>query len=102
MQVLYYLARIEPFSILYAQLQGAKYDHDDCAFSDIAGTWNSVLEGMNDVKELVSFGETCASLCIFHWLLCILHFLVQKSIWNLLQESDYVGIFIGSRDVLPS
>ncbi|KAG0534790.1 hypothetical protein BDA96_04G310100 [Sorghum bicolor] len=51
--VLYYLARIEPFSILYAQLQGAKFDHDDCAFSDIAGTWNGVLEGMNDVKELV-------------------------------------------------
>ncbi|AQK73327.1 BEACH domain-containing protein C2 [Zea mays] len=51
--VLYYLARIEPFSILYAQLQGAKFDHDDCAFSDVARTWNSVLEGMNDVKELV-------------------------------------------------
>jgi hypothetical protein len=62
---LYYLARIEPFSILYAQLQGAKFDHDDCAFSDIAGTWNGVLEGMNDVKELVSFGETCASWMYF-------------------------------------
>jgi len=65
LQVSYYLARIEPFSILYAQLQGAKFDHDDCAFSDIAGTWNSVLEGMNDVKELVSFGETCASWMYF-------------------------------------
>ncbi|OEL22103.1 BEACH domain-containing protein C2 [Dichanthelium oligosanthes] len=51
--VLYYLARIEPFSTLSAQLQGAKFDHDDCMFSDVAGTWNSVLEGINDVKELV-------------------------------------------------
>ncbi|CAN6245453.1 unnamed protein product [Urochloa humidicola] len=51
--VLCYLARIEPFSTLSAQLQGAKFDHDDCVFSDVARTWNSVLEGMNDVKELV-------------------------------------------------
>jgi hypothetical protein len=99
LQVLYYLARIEPFSILYAQLQGAKFDHDDCAFSDVARTWNSVLEGMNDVKELVSFGETCA--CWMYFPLVTVHCLVQ-TIWNLLQESDYVGIFLGSRDVLPS
>ncbi|PUZ76936.1 hypothetical protein GQ55_1G330200 [Panicum hallii var. hallii] len=51
--VLYYLARIEPFSTLSAQLQGAKFDHNDCMFTDVARTWNSVLEGMNDVKELV-------------------------------------------------
>ncbi|XP_062222527.1 BEACH domain-containing protein C2-like isoform X2 [Phragmites australis] len=51
--VLYYLARIEPFTTLSAQLQGAKFDHDDCMFSDVTRTWNSVLEGMKDVKELV-------------------------------------------------
>ncbi|KAL6633830.1 hypothetical protein ACP70R_026501 [Stipagrostis hirtigluma subsp. patula] len=51
--VLYYLARIEPFTTLFAQLQGAKFDHDDCIFTDITKTWNGVLEGMNDVKELV-------------------------------------------------
>lgn len=57
LQVLYYLARIEPFTTLSAQLQGAKFDHDDCMFSDVTRTWNSVLEGMKDVKELVSLGE---------------------------------------------
>ncbi|KAF8768696.1 hypothetical protein HU200_007253 [Digitaria exilis] len=51
--VLYYLARIEPFSTLSAQLQDAKFDTDDCMFSGVAKTWNSVLEGLNDVKELV-------------------------------------------------
>nr|TKW40771.1 hypothetical protein SEVIR_1G267900v2 [Setaria viridis] len=51
--VLYYLSRIEPFSTLSAQLQRAKFDHDDCMFSDVNKTWNSVLEGLDDVKELV-------------------------------------------------
>ncbi|WVZ74316.1 hypothetical protein U9M48_022515 [Paspalum notatum var. saurae] len=51
--VLFYLARIEPFSTLSAQLQGAKFCHEDCMFSDVPRTWNSVLEGTTDLKELV-------------------------------------------------
>ncbi|KAK1618689.1 hypothetical protein QYE76_024206 [Lolium multiflorum] len=51
--VLYYLARIEPFTTLHIQLQGGKFGDDDHMFSDIIRTWNSVLEDMNDVKELV-------------------------------------------------
>lgn len=60
LQVLCYLARIEPFTTISAQLQGPNSNHDDCIFSDVTRTWNSVLEGMNDVKELVSFVEKCA------------------------------------------
>ncbi|KAM0869167.1 hypothetical protein ACQ4PT_040864 [Festuca glaucescens] len=52
-KVLYYLARIEPFTTLHIQLQGGKFGDDDDMFSDIIRTWNSVLEDMNDVKELV-------------------------------------------------
>ncbi|XP_010559117.1 PREDICTED: BEACH domain-containing protein C2-like [Tarenaya hassleriana] len=51
--VLYYLTRVEPFTTLSIQLQGGKFDHADRMFSDIAATWNSVLEEMSDVKELV-------------------------------------------------
>nr|XP_048321218.1 BEACH domain-containing protein C2 [Ziziphus jujuba var. spinosa] len=51
--VLYYLVRVEPFTTLNIQLQGGKFDHADRMFSDIAGTWNGVLEDMSDVKELV-------------------------------------------------
>ncbi|CAA7050731.1 unnamed protein product [Microthlaspi erraticum] len=51
--VLYYLARVEPFTTLSIQLQGGKFDHADRMFSDIPGTWNGVLEDMSDVKELV-------------------------------------------------
>uniref|UniRef100_A0A1J3HZE8 BEACH domain-containing protein lvsC n=1 Tax=Noccaea caerulescens TaxID=107243 RepID=A0A1J3HZE8_NOCCA len=51
--VLYYLARVEPFTTLSIQLQGGKFDHADRLFSDIPGTWNGVLEDMSDVKELV-------------------------------------------------
>ncbi|KAI4313047.1 hypothetical protein MLD38_037824 [Melastoma candidum] len=51
--VLYYLVRIEPFTTLSIQLQGGKFDHADRMFSDIAATWNGVLEDMSDVKELV-------------------------------------------------
>ncbi|KAK4487403.1 hypothetical protein RD792_005966 [Penstemon davidsonii] len=51
--VLYYLTRVEPFTTLSIQLQGGKFDHADRMFSDIAATWNGVLEDMSDVKELV-------------------------------------------------
>ncbi|XP_077235133.1 WD-40 repeat family protein / beige-like protein [Tasmannia lanceolata] len=51
--VLYYLVRLEPFTTLSIQLQGGKFDHADRMFSDIGATWNSVLEDMSDVKELV-------------------------------------------------
>nr|VDC69811.1 unnamed protein product [Brassica rapa] len=51
--VLYYLARVEPFTTLSIQLQGGKFDHADRMFSDIPATWNGVLEDMSDVKELV-------------------------------------------------
>ncbi|XP_015584318.2 BEACH domain-containing protein C2 [Ricinus communis] len=51
--VLYYLVRVEPFTTLSIQLQGGKFDHADRMFSDIAATWNGVLEDMSDLKELV-------------------------------------------------
>ncbi|CAI9101616.1 OLC1v1038984C1 [Oldenlandia corymbosa var. corymbosa] len=51
--VLYYLVRVEPFTTLSIQLQGGKFDHADRMFSDVAATWNGVLEDMSDVKELV-------------------------------------------------
>uniref|UniRef100_A0A0D9W809 BEACH-type PH domain-containing protein n=1 Tax=Leersia perrieri TaxID=77586 RepID=A0A0D9W809_9ORYZ len=51
--VLYYLFRVEPYTTLSIQLQGGKFDHADRMFSDLSGTWDSVLEDMSDVKELV-------------------------------------------------
>uniref|UniRef100_J3M096 BEACH domain-containing protein C2 n=1 Tax=Oryza brachyantha TaxID=4533 RepID=J3M096_ORYBR len=51
--VLYYLFRVEPYTTLAIQLQGGKFDHADRMFSDLSGTWDSVLEDMSDVKELV-------------------------------------------------
>ncbi|CAD6239322.1 unnamed protein product [Miscanthus lutarioriparius] len=51
--VLYYLFRVEPFTTLSIQLQGSKFDHADRMFSDLSGTWDSVLEDMSDVKEHV-------------------------------------------------
>ena len=57
---MYYLARIEPFTTLSIELRGGKFGDDNHMLSDITRTWNSVLEDMNDVKELVSFVEKCA------------------------------------------
>uniref|UniRef100_A0ACD5ZLJ8 Uncharacterized protein n=1 Tax=Avena sativa TaxID=4498 RepID=A0ACD5ZLJ8_AVESA len=48
-----YNRRIEPFTTLHIQLQGGKFGDDDHMFSDLIRTWNSVLEDVNDVKELV-------------------------------------------------
>ncbi|KAG5097880.1 hypothetical protein JHK82_047734 [Glycine max] len=52
-QVLYHLVRVEPFTTLAIKLQGGKFDHSDLMFSNISATWNGVLKGMSDVKELV-------------------------------------------------
>uniref|UniRef100_A0A0D9YW24 BEACH domain-containing protein n=1 Tax=Oryza glumipatula TaxID=40148 RepID=A0A0D9YW24_9ORYZ len=48
-----YSRRIEPFTALSIQQQGGRFGQDDHMFSCINKTWNSVLEDMNDVKELV-------------------------------------------------
>lgn len=64
--MLYYLARVEPFTTLSIQLQGGKFDHADRMFSDIPGTWNGVLEDMSDVKELVRIGLHKASNGLFY------------------------------------
>lgn len=53
---------MEPFTTLSIQLQGGKFDHADRMFSDLSGTWDSVLEGMSDVKELVSLLKMSAVL----------------------------------------
>ncbi|CAA3015285.1 Hypothetical predicted protein [Olea europaea subsp. europaea] len=52
--MLYYLIRLEPFTTLSIQIQGGKFDHAERMSSDIAATWNGVLEDMIDVKKLVS------------------------------------------------
>ena len=41
--VLYYLARVELFTILSIQLQGRKFDHTNRMFSYLRATWNGVL-----------------------------------------------------------
>ncbi|GMJ01400.1 Beach-Domain Homolog C2 [Hibiscus trionum] len=51
--VLYYLARIEPFTTVSIQLQGGNFNQADRVFSDVAATWNGVLKDVNDLKELV-------------------------------------------------
>lgn len=58
LQVVYYLLRIEPFTTLSIQQQGGKFDHAYNFFSDIGATWNGVLEGTSDVKELVCFDHS--------------------------------------------
>ncbi|ONK71512.1 uncharacterized protein A4U43_C04F9410 [Asparagus officinalis] len=50
---LYYLGRLDPFTTLSIELQGGKFNHADHTLSDIGSTWRSVLENVNDVKELV-------------------------------------------------
>ncbi|KAF0930881.1 hypothetical protein E2562_036387 [Oryza meyeriana var. granulata] len=51
--VLYYLVRIESFTALSIQQQGGRIGQDNHMFSCVNRTWNSVLEDMSDVKELV-------------------------------------------------
>lgn len=51
-QVLHFMQRVEPYTTMGNHLN-QKTDHVDSMFTDIASTWNDVLENVDDVKELV-------------------------------------------------
>jgi hypothetical protein len=90
LQVLYYLFRVEPFTTLSIQLQGGKFDHADRMFSDLSGTWDSVLEDMSDVKELVSLRTSvCCSFYTYYWF-------VSKSSQDLCCNLISVDIYLGA------
>jgi len=48
-----YLVRIEPFTSLHIELQAGKFDAADRLFHDLAGTWETLMQGGNDVRELI-------------------------------------------------
>ncbi|KAF3790525.1 BEACH domain-containing protein B [Nymphaea thermarum] len=51
--VLFYLLRLEPFTMLHRNLQGGKFDHADRLFQSIEGTFSNCLSNTSDVKELI-------------------------------------------------
>ena len=51
--VLFYLLRIEPFTSAAIALQDGHFDHADRLFASVAKTWQGVLDGPADVKELI-------------------------------------------------
>ena len=63
---------MEPFTTNFIQLQGGKFDNAN-HISDIGNTWNSVLQDMSDVKELVGtlFMVTCTAV-LKMWCLSLL------------------------------
>nr|CAH8853482.1 unnamed protein product [Trichobilharzia regenti] len=51
--VLNYLLRVEPFTTVFLNLQGGKFDHPDRIFFSIAKTWENCQINTSDVKELI-------------------------------------------------
>ncbi|EFA75292.1 BEACH domain-containing protein [Heterostelium album PN500] len=51
--VLFYLIRMEPFTSMFLQLQGARFDHADRMFDSIEMAWHNTLTSSTDVKELI-------------------------------------------------
>eukprot|EP00002_Diphylleia_rotans_P036220 TRINITY_DN7961_c0_g2_i1.p1 TRINITY_DN7961_c0_g2~~TRINITY_DN7961_c0_g2_i1.p1 ORF type:complete len:3076 (+),score=468.11 TRINITY_DN7961_c0_g2_i1:50-9277(+) len=51
--VLYYLIRVEPYTTLFLQLQGGKFDHADRLFFSIGQSWDNAITQTCDVKELI-------------------------------------------------
>ncbi|KNC77052.1 hypothetical protein SARC_10478, partial [Sphaeroforma arctica JP610] len=51
--VLTWLIRIEPFSTLFLDLQGGKFDHPERMFSCVQRAWNNCLTSTTDVRELI-------------------------------------------------
>jgi hypothetical protein len=46
------LVRVEPFTSLHIELQSGRFDVADRQFHSVGQTWKSILQNMNDVKEL--------------------------------------------------
>uniref|UniRef100_A0A8C5UFU5 LPS responsive beige-like anchor protein n=1 Tax=Malurus cyaneus samueli TaxID=2593467 RepID=A0A8C5UFU5_9PASS len=50
---LMWLLRIEPFTTLFLNLQGGKFDHADRTFSSISRAWRNSQRDTSDIKELI-------------------------------------------------
>ncbi|CAH1776878.1 unnamed protein product [Owenia fusiformis] len=48
-----WLLRIEPFTSMFLNLQGGKFDHADRTFHSIAQSWKNCQRDTSDVKELI-------------------------------------------------
>ncbi|KAK3721190.1 hypothetical protein RRG08_044202 [Elysia crispata] len=51
--VMHYLVRVEPFTTLHVQLQSGKFDVADRQFHSVHGSFTSLMDNPNDVKELI-------------------------------------------------
>ncbi|XP_069107826.1 neurobeachin-like protein 1 isoform X1 [Argopecten irradians] len=51
--VMHYMIRMEPFTGLHIQLQSGRFDVADRQFHSVIGTWSSLMDNPNDVKELI-------------------------------------------------
>ena len=55
--VIHYMMRQEPFTTMFVNLQGGKFDCPDRVFFDLKSTWDCCNKDRSDVKELiVSYG----------------------------------------------
>ncbi|XP_037545772.1 lipopolysaccharide-responsive and beige-like anchor protein [Nematolebias whitei] len=50
---LMWLLRIEPFTTLFLNFQGGKFDHADRTFSSLSRAWRNCQRDTSDVKELI-------------------------------------------------
>ncbi|BHF59417.1 protein kinase A binding [Sparganum proliferum] len=51
--VLNYLIRLEPFTTLFLNMQGGKFDHPNRLFHSIESTWSGCMKSSTNVKELI-------------------------------------------------
>jgi Beige/BEACH domain/PH domain associated with Beige/BEACH len=51
--VIHYMMRQEPFTTMFVNLQGGKFDCPDRVFFDIKSTWDCCNKDRSDVKELI-------------------------------------------------
>ncbi|XP_059178496.1 neurobeachin-like protein 1 [Physella acuta] len=51
--VMHYMVRVEPFTTLHIELQSGKFDVADRQFHSIPGSFSSLMDNPNDVKELI-------------------------------------------------
>jgi hypothetical protein len=48
-----WLVRVEPFTSIFIDIQGGKFDQPDRMFSSILTSWKLTQRGSHDVKELI-------------------------------------------------
>ncbi|KAH9496272.1 hypothetical protein Btru_012933 [Bulinus truncatus] len=82
-----WLIRVEPFTTMFLNLQGGKFDHPNRIFSSVSQAWKNCQRDTSDVKELIPE------------FFCLPEMLTNSNSYNLGKQED--GSQVGNVELAP-